>query len=77
MSKPTYWPGTAILRSSGNAFTAAPPRAVQIGTAREQASANARGRRPASAILAQPKNAITIGKQADSDKRARLRKANI
>ncbi len=73
----TFWPGTGILRSTGNAFTAAPPRAVQIGTAREQASSNARGRRPASAILAQPKNAITIGKQADSDKRARLRRANI
>ena len=73
----TFWPGTGILRSTGNAFTAAPRATFSAEEKRAQVAANTKAARSVKQVLATAKNAITIGKQADSDKRARLRRASI
>lgn len=60
-----------------NAFTAVPPKSMHISTPAEQAYANARACRPAHEILADAKNQLAIGKPADSDRRAGMRRASI
>lgn len=73
---PAFW-DDGTPRSTGNAFTAAPAKPATLGSPAQAASALARARRPAAQILADAKGGIVIGKPADSDKRAGMRRANI
>ncbi len=76
MKNATHW-DDGTPKSAGNAFSAAPRATFTAAEKRALVSARTKAAQSAKQILAGGRNHISIGKQADSDKRARLRKAAI